>query len=81
MINLFSNTIKALYFEYLVGSSAQYFFDVVVITKRIKQVIRLEKIADSTKKKSFTGKRKEIEIHNIEGGYKGKRKNYQNKDT
>jgi hypothetical protein len=54
---------------------------VVVITKRIKQVIRLEKIADSTKKKSFTGKRKEIEIHNIEGGYKGKRKNYQNKDT
>jgi hypothetical protein len=25
MINLFSNTFKALYFDYLVGSSAQYF--------------------------------------------------------
>jgi hypothetical protein len=69
------------YFEYLIGSSAQHFSDLVVIVERIKQAIRLGRIADLTKEKSFTGKNKETEVHNIEGGYKGERKNYQNKDT
>ena len=32
MINLFINTFKAPYFEYLVGSSAQYFYDLVAIS-------------------------------------------------
>jgi hypothetical protein len=46
MINLFVNTFKAPYFEYLVGSSAQHFTDLVVIAKRIEQAIGIGKIAD-----------------------------------
>jgi hypothetical protein len=80
MINLFANTFKAPYFEYLIESYAQHFSDSVAIAERIEQVIRLGRIVDSTKEKSFTGKRKEIDVHNIKSGYKGESKNYQNKD-
>ena len=54
MINLFSNTFKAPYFEYLVRSSAQHFTDLVVIAERIEQAIGLGKIANPTKKNGFT---------------------------
>jgi hypothetical protein len=81
MISLFSNTFKASYFKYLVISSAQHFTDLVVIIKRIEQTIWLGKIADSNEENGFTRKRKETKVHKVEGGYKGKRKNYQNKDT
>jgi len=47
----------------------------------IEQAIQLEKIFYSTEEKRFTRKRKETDFHNIEGNYKGKKKNYQNKDT
>jgi hypothetical protein len=57
MISLFSNTFKAPYFEYLVGSSAQHFTDLVVIAERIEQVIGIGKIADPIKKNSFSWKR------------------------
>jgi len=57
MINLFSNTFKASYFEYLVRSFAQHFTDLVVIAERIKQAIGLGKIADPTEKNSFTEKK------------------------
>jgi hypothetical protein len=81
VINLFFNTFKAPYFEYLVRTFAWYFADLVAIVERIEQAIWLGKIADSTKEKHLIGKRKETEVQNIECGYKGKRKNYQNKDT
>ena len=58
MINLFVNTFKAPYFEYLVRSSTQHFTDLVVIAKRIEQAIGLGKIVDPTKKNGFTEKRK-----------------------
>jgi len=77
MINLFSNNFKSPYFEYLVRSSPQHFIDLVVIAKRIEQVIGLGKIADPTGKKGFIRKRKDIKVRNTEGGYKGKRNNYQ----
>jgi hypothetical protein len=60
MISLFSNTFKALYFEYLVRSSAQHFTDLVVIAERIEQAIGLGKIVDPTGKNSFTEKGKDI---------------------
>jgi len=77
IIGIFSNTFKALYFEYLVGSSAQYFSDLVVIVKKIKQAIHMGKIADPNEKTSFFGQRKETEIHNVKIGGKGKKKTYQ----
>jgi len=54
MISLFSNTFKALYFEYLVRSSAQHFTDLVVTAERIEQAIGLGKIANPTEKNNFT---------------------------
>jgi hypothetical protein len=54
MVNLFVNTFKALYFEYLVGSSAQYFSDLVAIAERIEQAIRVERIIDSTEEERST---------------------------
>jgi hypothetical protein len=61
MINLFSNTFKASYFECLVRSSAQHFIDLVVIDERIEQAIGLGKIADLTEKNGFTKKGKDTE--------------------
>jgi len=61
MINLFSNTFKAPYFEYLVRSSTQHFTDLVVIAEKIEQAIGLGKIADPTEKNGFTEKGKDIE--------------------
>ena len=60
-ISLFSSTFKALYFEYLVRSSAQHFTDLVVIAERIEQAIGLGKISNPTKKNGFTKKGKDIE--------------------
>jgi len=57
IINLFVNTFKAPYFEYLVGSFAQHFTDLVVITERIEQAIRIGKIADPIEKNGFGWKR------------------------
>jgi len=51
MVNLFSNTFKASYFKYLVGSFVQHFIDLVVIAKHFKQTILVGKIVDSNKEK------------------------------
>jgi hypothetical protein len=61
MISLFSNTFKALYFEYFIRSSAQYFTNLVVIAERIEQAIGLGKFADLTEKNGFTEKGKDTE--------------------
>lgn len=39
MINLFSNTFKALYFEHLMGTMIQHFTDIVIVAKRIEQAM------------------------------------------
>ena len=57
MINLFVNTFKAPYFEYLVGSFAQHFTDLVVIAERIEQAIGIGKIADPIENNGFGWKR------------------------
>jgi len=53
MINLFVNTFKASYFEYLVGSSAQHFTNLVVIVERIEQAIGIGKIIDPIENNGF----------------------------
>jgi hypothetical protein len=53
MIKLLVNTFKAPHFEYLFGSSAQYFSDLVAIAERIEQAIHLGRVVDSTEKKTF----------------------------
>jgi len=57
MINLFVNTFKAPYFEYLVESSAQHFTDLVVIAERIEQAIGIGKIANPIENNGFGWKK------------------------
>ena len=76
MTSLFSNTFKAPYFEYLVGSAAHNFSNLVFIAKRIEHAIRAGIIVDPIEKRGFVGRKKELEIHNVERGGRG-RKVYQ----
>jgi hypothetical protein len=67
------------------GSSTEYFYDDVIIAKRIEQGIKTFRISEPTKKKRFTRKKKNAEVGNVEGGYKGKmtsqNQNYQSHQT
>ena len=57
MVTMFSNTFKSPYFEHLVGSSAQHFYDAVTIAERIEQAISTGRMSKPTEKKGFTGKK------------------------
>jgi hypothetical protein len=48
------------------GSSVQYFYDVVVITERIEQRIKAGRILELTEKKGFNGRKKDVEMRNVE---------------
>jgi hypothetical protein len=73
MVTLFANTFKAPYYEYLIGSSSQHFYDAVRITERIEQGIKAGRIAEPLEKKGFIGRKRESDVNNLKGGYKGKR--------
>jgi len=51
MVTLFVNTIKAPYYEHLIGSSSQHFYDAVRIAKRIEQGIKAGCIAEPLEKR------------------------------
>jgi hypothetical protein len=57
-----------------VGNLAQHFYDIVTITERIEQVIRMERTLEPTEKKGFTRKKKDSKVNNVEEGYKDKKK-------
>jgi hypothetical protein len=78
MVTLFANTFKAPYYEHLMGSSSQHFYDAVHVAKRIEQGIKAGHIAEPLEKKGFIGRKREGDVNNLEGGYKGKKGNYQN---
>jgi hypothetical protein len=59
-----------------VSSLAQHFYDIITITERIEQAIRMERTLQPTEKKGFTRKKKDSKVNNMEEGYKGKKKNY-----
>ena len=66
MVTLFANTFRAPYYEHLMGSSAQHFYDAVRIAERIEQGIRSGRIMEPVEKRGFVGKRKEVEVNNLE---------------
>jgi hypothetical protein len=72
MVTLFANTFKALYYEHLMGSSAQHFYDVVRIVERIEQGIKAGCIAEPLQTKGFIGRKMESHVNNFEGGSNGK---------
>ncbi|XP_034908128.2 uncharacterized protein [Populus alba] len=58
------------------GSKETHFYDAVTIAERIEQAIRAGRMSEPTEKKGFTGKKKDSEVNNVEGMYKGKKTNY-----
>jgi hypothetical protein len=72
MVTLFANTFKAPYYEHLMGSSSQHFYDVVRIAERIEQGIKAGCIAEPSETKSFIGRKMEGHVNNFEDGSKGK---------
>ena len=65
MVTLFANIFKAPYYEHLMGSSAQHFYDAVLIAERIEQGIQSGKIMEPVEKRGFVGKKKEVGINNL----------------
>ena len=53
MISLFANTLKAPYYEHVMGSSAQQFTDVVVVYEHIEQGVKSGRISAPTEKKGL----------------------------
>jgi hypothetical protein len=77
MVTLFSDTLKAPYYEHVMGSSAKQFTNVVVVCERIKLGIKSGRISAPTEKKGF--KRKEV--NHIEDSYKGRKNSSQHYHT
>ena len=61
MVTLFANTLRAPYYEHVMGSSAQQFTDAVAVAERIEQGIRSGRISALVEKKGFKGKRRDFE--------------------
>jgi len=72
MVTLFANTFKAPYYEHLMGSSSQHFYDAVRIAERIEQGIKAGRIAEPLQTKGFIGRKMESHVNNFEGGSNGK---------
>ena len=57
MVTLFANTLKAPFYEHVMGSSAQQFTDAVAVAERIEQGIKSERISVPIEKRGFAGKK------------------------
>jgi hypothetical protein len=77
MVTLFSNTLKAPYYEHVMGSSAQQFTDAVVVCERIEQGVKSGRISAPTEKRGFERK----EVNHIGDDYKGRKTSSQNYHT
>ena len=60
MVTLFANTFKAPYYEHLMGSSAQHFYNFVRIAERIEQGIKVGRIVEPLQMEGH--------VNNFEGG-------------
>jgi hypothetical protein len=58
---LFANTFQSPYYEHLIGSSAQYFYEVVRIAERIEQAMKRGKIEGKSAMNSRTITRDDYE--------------------
>ena len=72
MVTLFANTLRAPYYEHVMGSSAQQFTDVVAVAERIERGIRSGRILVPMEKNNFEGERKVVE--HFEDDYEGRKK-------
>jgi len=77
MVTLFANTLKASYYEHVMGSSAQQFTDVVVVCERIEQGVKSGRISAPTKKRGFERK----EVNHVGDDCRGRKNSSQNYHT
>jgi len=77
MVTLFANTLKAPYYEHVMGSSAQQFTDVVVVCERIEQGVKSGRISAPTEKRGFERK----EVNHVGDDYRGRKTSSQNYHT
>jgi len=63
----------------MMGRLAQQFNNVMVVAESIKQGVKSGRISAPVKKKGFEGKIKKVD--HIEGGYKGRKNQFQNYHT
>jgi hypothetical protein len=77
MVTLFANTLKAPYYEHVMGSSAQQFTDAVVVCERIEQGVKSGRISAPTEKRGFERK----DVNHIGDDYKGRKTSSQNYHT
>jgi hypothetical protein len=77
MVTLFADTLKAPYYEHVMGSSAQQFTDVVVVCERIEQGVKSGRISAPIEKRGFERK----EVNHVEDDYKGRKNSSQNYHT
>ena len=68
MVALLANTLKALYYEHVMGT-AQQFTDAVVVAERIEQGVKSENLCTHGKK----GFRVKKDIDYVESSYKSKK--------
>ena len=76
MVTLFASTFRAPYYEHLMGSSSQHFYDVVRIAERTEQGIKVGRITKPLEKKGFSVRKMKDDVKNLKGRYKHKKVNY-----
>jgi hypothetical protein len=69
MVTLFANTIKAPYYEHVMGNSAQQFTNVVVVCERIEQGVKSGRISAPIEKRGFERK----EVNHVGDDYRGRK--------
>jgi hypothetical protein len=69
MVTLFANTLKAPYYEHVMGISAQQYTDVVVVYERIEQGVKSGRISTPTEKRGFERK----EVNHVGDDYRGRK--------
>ena len=79
MTTIFANMLKVLYYEHMMGCSAQQFTNVVVVADHIEQGVKSCRISTPVEKKGFERKKKEVVY--VKDGYRGKKNQFQKYNT
>ena len=74
MVTLFADTLKAPYYEHVMGSSAQQFTDAMVVCERIEQGVKNGRISVPAEKRGFEKK----EVNHVGDDYKGRKNTLKN---
>eukprot|EP00258_Populus_trichocarpa_P037188 XP_024453207.1 uncharacterized protein LOC112326921 [Populus trichocarpa] len=77
MVTLFADTLKAPYYEHVMGSSTQQFTNAVVVCERIEQGVKSGRIMVAPEKRGFERK----VVDHVRDDYRGRKNTFQNYHT